>query len=106
MGDERRRHERVRLPLEVRWEGLSGRHAARVYDLGLGGCYVETLGQVQAGERVRFEVQSPTGRWLGFRGEVVHAQPNMGFGLRLVDTTERQREVLEGLIEYARAGAN
>jgi hypothetical protein len=75
MGEERRLYERVRLPLEVRWEGLSGRHAARVYDLDLGGCYVETLGQVQAGERVRFEVQSPTGRWLGFRGEIVHAQP-------------------------------
>ncbi len=64
MGDDRRRYERVRIPLDARWEGLSGRHEARVYDLSLSGCYIESSGQVQVEERVRFELQSPSGRWL------------------------------------------
>lgn len=103
MTEDRRRHERVRFPLEMRWEGLSGRHAARVYDVSLSGCYIETLGEVQPGERVRFEIQSPTGRWLAFEGEVVHNQPNMGFGLRLVGLSDSQRGTLAELIDYARS---
>lgn len=54
MADERRVAERVRLLLETRWQGLSGQHTARVYDLSLGGCYIETPGQVSPGERLVF----------------------------------------------------
>jgi hypothetical protein len=100
---ERRLSERVRLPLELRWEGLSGRHSARLYDLSSSGCYVEAPGQVQTGELVRFEVQSPTGRWLRLEGEVVHAETHMGFALRFVDLSESQACVVEELVEYARA---
>ena len=102
--DERRRDERVRFPLEVRWEGLSGRHTARVYDISLSGCYIETLGDVQTGERLSFEIQSPTGRWLQFEGRVVHHQRNMGFGLRLVNLSDARRDALSRLLEYARGG--
>ena len=101
MGDERRQYGRVRLPMEVRWEGLSGRHAARVYDLSLGGCYVETMGQAARGERLRFEIKLPTGRWLSLEGEVVHAQPHMGFGLRLINLSGTDRAMLAHLLEYA-----
>jgi hypothetical protein len=101
MSDERRLDERVRYPLEVRWEGLSGGHSARVYDLSLSGCYIESLGQVQPHEHIRFDIQSPTGRWLSLTGEVVHSQPHMGFGLRLLGLSELQRETLTELLDYA-----
>ena len=100
---EQRLSDRVRLPLELRWEGLSGRHTARLYDLSGTGCYIEAPGQVQVGELVRFEVQSPTGRWLRLKGEVVHAQTHMGFALRFLDLSESQECVIDELIEYARA---
>ena len=100
---EQRLSDRVRMPLELRWEGLSGRHAARLYDLSSCGCYIEALGQVQTGELVRFEVQSPTGRWLRLKGEVVHTQTHMGFALRFLDLSESQACVLDELVEYARA---
>jgi hypothetical protein len=101
VGDERRQFERARLPLEMRWEGLSGRHTARIYDLSLSGCYVETLGQVTPGEHISFEIELPTGRWLRLEGEVVHAQPNMGFGLLLNNLPETDRNMLAHLLEYA-----
>lgn len=102
MTDERRRYERVGIPLEARWEGLAGRHAARISDISLGGCYVETLGQVAEGERVNFEVRLPTERWLRLRGIVAHYYPNLGFGVRFSALTEAEQEVLARLIEYAR----
>ena len=102
---EQRRSERVRLPLELRWESLSGRHAARLYDLSSTGCYIEAPGQVQTGELVRFEVQSPTGRWLRLKGEVVHAQTHMGFALRFLGLSESQGCVVDELVEYARAAS-
>ena|SRR5215213_5525569 len=100
---ELRLSDRVRLPLELRWGGLSGRHTARLYDLSGSGCYIEAPGQVQTGEFIQFEVQSPTGRWLRLKGEVVHAQTHMGFALRFLDLSESQACVLDELVEYARA---
>ena len=88
----------------MKWEGLSGRHVARVYDISLGGCYVETIGQVACGELINFEIQLPTGRWLRLRGEVLHAQQHMGFGLRLIDVSDEQHQMLSLRLEYAAAG--
>lgn len=99
---EQRHHERIRFPLEVRWEGLSGKHQARIYDISLRGCYIESLGQVQLKEYIRFEIQSPTGRWLALQGEVVHCQPNIGFGVSLIDMSELQNNALAELIDYTR----
>ena len=105
MSEERRQHMRVRFPLEVRWEGLSGRHAARVYDISLSGCYVETMGQVHTGEHVRFEVQSPAGPWVRLQGVVVHSQAYMGFGLRFDGMSEQQTRAVAELLGRARGAA-
>lgn len=102
MAEERRRAERVPLVLEVRWESLSGKHSARINDLSMNGCYVETMGQVAVGEVVRFEVHLPTGRWMPLIGEVVYHLPAMGFGLQFRTMTRTQREALASLIDYAR----
>src|SRR5215212_9058799 len=102
MGEERRIEERVPLMLELRWESLSGRHPARISDMSLNGCYVETMGQVTVGELIRLEVQLPTGRWLPLIGEAVYHLPGMGFGLRFRRLTETQREVIASLLDYVK----
>lgn len=106
MTNEQRHHERVRLPLEARWEGLSGKHEARVYDISVGGCYIETLGQVTPGERVSFQIQLPGGIWLQLHGEIVHGELNIGFGLRFIELGERECELLLQMVELARNGKN
>ncbi len=60
-------------------------------------------GLTQPGGHIRFEVQSPTERWLQFQGEVVHSQTHMGFGVRFLDLSELQRHALALLIAYAHA---
>lgn len=100
MAEERRKAERVPLMLELRWQSLSGRHTARISDMSMGGCYVETMAQVTMGEVIRFEVQLPTGRWLPLVGEVVYHLPAMGFGVQFKSMTETQREMLGNLLDY------
>ena len=105
MGEERRTQERVKIVLEARWEGLAGRHEARISDLSSGGCFIESIGQVQLHERVRFEIQLPWGRWLPLQGEVAYCQEHFGFAIRLSELSEMQRRQFNALFAYARAAA-
>jgi hypothetical protein len=81
MNEERRADERVALNLPVRWDGLSGGLEARIEDLSLGGCFVNTRGTVSPGELITLEIKLPSGEWLPLRGEVISCQPEIGFGL-------------------------
>jgi hypothetical protein len=102
MSEDRRVEERVPLMLELRWESLSGKRAARISDMSRSGCYVETIAPVTVGELIRFEVQLPTGRWLPLIGDVVYQLPGMGFGLRFRNLTPAQRDVIASLLEYVK----
>ena len=102
MSEERRAQERVPLMLELRWQSLSGKHTARISDISMGGCYVETMGQVTIGDLIRFEVQLPTGRWMPLIGEVVYQLPGMGFGLRFRSLTESQKQMIASLLDYVK----
>jgi hypothetical protein len=99
MEGERRRERRIPVPLEARWESLSGKYAARISDLSLGGCYIESLAQVVPGEEIRFEIQLPTGFWMPLRGSVVYHQPSLGFGVSFVQLTMMERNVLARVLE-------
>ena len=81
MSDERRTDDRVALNIPVRWDGLSGGVGARIEDLSLGGCFVNTRGVVTLGELITLEIKLPSGEWLPLRGEVTSYQPAIGFGL-------------------------
>jgi hypothetical protein len=99
MADDRRGEQRIPLPLEARWEGLSGKYTARLSDLSLSGCYIETLAQVALDEEIQFEIKLPTGFWMPLRGTVVYRHPNLGFGVRLGQLTLMERNVLARLLE-------
>jgi hypothetical protein len=101
MTQELRRHKRIPLLLDVRWDSLSGNHTARTGDISLGGCYIESLAQVSLGENISFDVQLPTGRWMRLRGKVAYHLPHMGFGVRFTDLPDIERELLSQLIDFA-----
>jgi hypothetical protein len=102
MRKDSRRNERYPLPLEVRWEGLSGKHAARIADISLGGCYIESLAQVTVGEQIKFEIQLPTGGRMPLRGEIIYHQPSLGFGVCFHDLSIMERNVLSHMIAASR----
>jgi hypothetical protein len=98
MTEERRSDERVPLNLPVRWDGLAGASEARIEDLSLGGCFVNTGGRVDVGELVGLEIQLPSGERLLLRGEVTSYQAGIGFGVVFPFLTGEEEQALRELI--------
>ena len=96
MTEERRDEERIPLSLEARWEGIS--HHARVSDISVDGCYVDTLAaNVSVGEVISIDIKLPGGEWLPLRGEVTHTMPGVGFGLCFTFLTDEEQRLIAQL---------
>jgi hypothetical protein len=98
MTENRRIDERTAVNIPVRWDGLSGMHEARLEDLGLGGCFVNTAGRVDLGEVVIVEIKLPSGDWLQLRGEVTSFQEGIGFGMLFSFLTDDEEQALRELL--------
>jgi Tfp pilus assembly protein PilZ len=98
MTEERREEERINVSLNVRWAGATGADTSRLSDIGLGGCFIDTLGQVTLGELIDLAIQLPNEEWLPLRGEVAFYQPNIGFSVCFTFITEDEQEALERLM--------
>ena len=96
-GRERREDERARVSLEARWEGMSGRHEARVSDISMGGCFIDTQGAAEVGEFIVFSIRKPDGGWLALRGEVVSVDPRTGFSVSYSFLTDEEQQELKRL---------
>src|SRR5918995_6792394 len=97
--DDRRAKPRLSVQLDAVWQGGEERHSALVTDLSEGGCYLDTVGEVMAGEIVAFRVLLPDDDWLYLEGEVRHHRHGLGFGVRFVDLNEEQTENLHFLLK-------
>ncbi|HKR12889.1 MAG TPA: PilZ domain-containing protein [Pyrinomonadaceae bacterium] len=102
MSGERRRNQRRKVLLEARWESLSKHHEARVDDVSMSGCFVNTYGPVETGEAVELRILLPSGEWLPVRGHVATYQFGVGFGLAFSGLTEESENALRELIARAR----
>ena len=102
MRDERRSNKRKRILLEAKWESVSRRHEARVDDVSLGGCFVNTYAQVELGEQVNLKMQLPSGEWLSLRGQVASYQPGVGFGMSFTSLSAEETAGLEELLRTAK----
>lgn len=98
MVKNRRIDERVPTNLPAKWDGLSGTHEARIEDLSLGGCFVNTTRRVDIGEDVGVEVRLPSGEWLQLRGDVTSYQPGIGFGVLFTFLTDDEQQTLREII--------
>ena len=101
MSRERRTNQRKRLLLEAKWESMSRTHEARVDDVSLGGCFVNTFGRVEPKELVNLQIELPSGEWLSLQGHVASYQPGVGFGMSFESLSEEKSAKLEELIATA-----
>ena len=92
---ERRTSQRKKVLLEARWESMSRKHEARVDDVSLGGCFVNTFGHVELSEPVDLQILMPSGEWLALRGKVASYQPGVGFGMSFTLNTKEKTAVKE-----------
>lgn len=98
MEQERREEYRVPVSLEVLWEGASGQHTARISDISLGGCYLDTLGSATPGEIIGLTIKLPGGELLNLRGEVAYHLPHQGFSVCFTFLTDEEQYSLSQLI--------
>lgn len=76
---------------------MSSTHEARVDDISLGGCFVDTVGRVELNEAVDLEIHHPSGEWLSLRGQVMSYQPGVGFGMSFTSLSEDEVAALKDL---------
>lgn len=80
---------------------MSRRHEARVDDVSLGGCFVNTYGHVELAEPVGLEILLPSGEWLKLNGTVASYQPGVGFGMSFTLKNAEEENAVKELIAAA-----
>ncbi|HEV2835600.1 MAG TPA: PilZ domain-containing protein [Pyrinomonadaceae bacterium] len=98
---ERRSSNRKKVLLEAKWESMSRQHEARVDDVSLGGCFVNTYGPVELDEPVKLQILLPAGGWLAIRGTVASCEPGVGFGMAFTFVSDEDKASLKELIASA-----
>lgn len=98
---ERRNTHRKKVLLEAKWESMSRRHEARVDDVSLGGCFVNTYGHVELNEPVELQILLPSGEWLRLKGTVASDHPGVGFGMSFTLLSEEETKAVRELIASA-----
>ena len=94
-----REYVRFAFPMEIVLAFASGNREARVSDLSLGGCFVDTIQTVDEGETIKLELKLHSGLWLKLSGEIVYSMPGIGFGIRFDHLSEEQKAMIEETIE-------
>ena len=97
MSDEKRSSERKTVNLVVKWDSLSGSYEAKLEDISLSGCFINTTGLANLDEVMNLEVLLPSGEWLTLKGTVTTYQPGIGFGVVFSSLTDEQTQAVETL---------
>jgi hypothetical protein len=95
--DERRRSTRHTVSAVVQVVDMrSGtRLTTRASDLGLGGCYVDTLTPLPVGTEVKLGLHKDK-ELIELIGKIVYSHPGLGMGIAFVEAASEHRVALEG----------
>ncbi len=98
---ERREYPRLKLrvPFELRVEGNEMCNRGETSDLGLGGCYIETVFPLPMNTTLDLTLQ--IGATVVVVGRVVTCDPNVGNGIRFTRMLPEDREELRAFLEAA-----
>lgn len=92
-------HNPVNVSLDVVWPGSSGKHDARMSEVSMDGCYIDSKVQGRAlGETVDFKVRLPSGPWVSLTGKLINEDYPMGFGVQFKNLTEADRRLLAEVV--------
>lgn len=92
--DERRRHDRSRLIVDVYFDGLDATGLASTKDISLGGLYMNTQTVVPEGALLTLRI--PLGEsQVVVNAEVVYSNPGRGLGVRFHGLSEEDRVLME-----------
>lgn len=99
MSETMRHHNPVNVSLDVVWPGSSGKHDARMSEVSMDGCYIDSKVQGRSlGETVDFKVHLPSGPWVSLTGKLINEDYPMGFGVQFKNLTEADRRLLAQVV--------
>jgi hypothetical protein len=93
-----REHERYPHLIEIVLESASGKREARIRDLSIGGCFIDSIAGVFVTEPISFVVKHDDGQIIEFSGEVTYIFPGIGFGVKFTVLSEDASEYLDRVI--------
>ena len=97
--------EQVNVSLDVVWHGAAGKFDARMGEISMDGCFIESMGQEVMGETINFNVRLPSGIWVTLEGEVIYQEYPIGFEVRFSNLTPNNRSLLTQVVA-AHGGVN
>lgn len=97
--EDKRKAERAKVSLKVKWEGVRTILEGEIVDLSKTGCFILTNDMVTPGELIRLEIQQPKSGSLSLWAEVVYQMPEIGFGVRFTSAEESEMKRLEWLVK-------
>ena len=98
MTDEKRKHDRVPVVLEVSWEGSGNKSSARTTDISATGCYIDSLAQVGVNDILNLKFKPPDAEDISVEAKVMYQQVGVGFGVRFTRMSDPDRRRLEAIL--------
>jgi hypothetical protein len=96
--EERRRHERSRLIIDVFFNGDDLTGVASTKDISPGGLYMNTQAEMPEGSPLTLRIPLE-GRDVVCNGEVVYSNPGRGVGVTFQGLTDEDRAHLEAALK-------
>ena len=104
MGEERRKHARVAVSLDGRWQGSSGASLCKIASLSLGGCFVQTPAPPQVDDKTFMTLFLKGRGSMLLAGRVVRVEPGRGFGMQFREMLPETKFQLGQELEHLRRG--
>jgi hypothetical protein len=92
--EERRRHDRSRLIVDVFFDGADATAVASTKDISVGGLYMNTRQELPEGGLLTLRLPFAEGDVV-VNAEVVYSNPGRGVGVRFHGLTDEARSVIE-----------
>lgn len=93
--EERRKHDRSRLIVDVFYNGQDATGVASTNDISVGGLYMKTQADLPEGSVLLLRIPLPAGGEVIVNGEVVYVNAGTGVGVSFQGLTAEARGVLE-----------
>ena len=95
---ERRKSDRKKLIVDVRFDGGDATGIANTRDIGIGGLYITTNANLNTGDEIAMEMMI-AGEQMSVRGVVAYADPGQGVGVRFRELSAEAEALLKKELE-------
>jgi hypothetical protein len=93
--EDRRQYDRARLIVDVFFDGKDVTGIASTKDISVGGFYMNTQATLPEGATLLVRIPLGAGKQMIANAQVVYSNPARGVGLRFVDLSEENRDLIE-----------